>query len=160
MAVSSYTGQTVAVSANVQPIYPRTIFSWAVPLKSEVCPMIITNQVPQLVGNGGQNGALIHGIEVQSLGVNTGTNLRLYTQPLNSGGYTSTPSVNLNYFPLCQVPLFAQPSTEATNVSIPLYSILPTGNKGLHLAPGETLYAALSDAIEVGLVLRVRGGWY
>lgn len=148
----------IAISANERPIYPRTIFNWATPLKTEVAPIVVGTQVPQLVGNGEANGALIHGIEVQSLGDNSETFLILYLQPLNSRGYTLTPSVNLKYFPLCKVALPAMDAS--TNTVIPLYSILPAGNTGFHLAPGETLYAALETEIETGVVLWVRGGWY
>jgi hypothetical protein len=158
MPVSGYSSQAIAISANERPIYPRTVFNWVVPLKTEVCPMIITTQVPQLVGSGGGNGALIHGMEVQSLGANSETSIQLYTQPFNDGGYTTTPSVNLRYYPLTQQ---AIPATDSsTNVALTLFPILPTGNVGLHLAPNETLYVALSNEIEEGIVLRVRGGWY
>jgi len=156
MALSS--SNAIAISANERPIYPRTIFNWAAPLKSEVCPILIGSEVPQLLGNGGQNGALLHGIEVQSLGTNAATAIRFYLQPVSEQGYTLTPSISLRYRPLFQFPVPA--TVESSNIPIGLYDILPTGNTGFHLAPGESMFAALSNAVSTGLVIWVRGGWY
>lgn len=150
------------VSVNTQPIYPRTPLHWRLPLKAEVCPRIPTTQVPILVGQATSNGSLIHGIEVQPLGDNVKTVLRLYTQ----ASLDMTPNLSLqqSYQLLGELDL---PATTASNettaiarIVFPLWDVLPAGNKALHLANGETLYAALGTAVATGFMLYVRGGHY
>lgn len=150
------------VSANTQPIYPRTPFHWRIPLKTEVCPRIPTTQAPILIGQATANGSLIHGIEVQPLGDNAQTVLRLYTQ----ASIDMTPNLSLQqtYQLLGELTL---PATTASNdttaiarVNFPLWDLLPAGNKGLHIATNSLLYAALGTAVATGFMVYVRGGHY
>ena len=150
------------VSANTQPVYPRTPFHWRVPLKTEVCPRIPTTQTPILIGQAGANGSLVHGIEVQPLGDNVQTVLRLYTQ----ASLEMTPNLSLQqtYQLLGELTLPATTTSNETTaiarVVFPLWDVLPAGNKALHLANGELLYAALGTAVATGFMLYVRGGHY
>lgn len=96
------------------------------------------------------------------MGDNVKTVLRLYTQ----ASLDMTPNLSLqqSYQLLGELDL---PATTASNettaiarIVFPLWDVLPAGNKALHLANGETLYAALGTAVATGFMLYVRGGHY
>ncbi len=144
----------VSLSANVQPIYPRSPIHWKSKLLTQVCPREITTQTPVLIGTVGTNGALIHGIELIHLGTNPASTLRLYTQKEGETGYMLESETTLD---VTSVPT----DTAATiTVAIALPTILPSPNTGLHLEGGTRLYAAVGVALTAGGLLRVRGGNY
>jgi len=140
--------------ANTQPIYPNTIIQWRATLINQVVPRIITTQSPVKLGTAGDFGAIIHSIDVQPLGDNVATTVRIYT--LESPETT----------PILQDELSIpgqSGSNDATSISRLTFSlpdILPLGNKGLHLSSGMAVYCALGTAIATGLIVRVRGGNY
>lgn len=144
----------VNLSPNVTPIYPRTPIHWKVKLSNQVCPRVITTQVPVLIGTIGNNGALIHGIELIHLGSNPDSTLRIYTKKEGESEYllefeTTLASTNI-----------ATDTAATITVPVTLPDILPSGVKGLHLEGSTQLYAAVGVALTNSAILRVRGGNY
>jgi hypothetical protein len=144
----------ISLSPNTQPIYPATIIHWRKILIAQAIPRIITTQTPVLLGTVGENGCLIHSIQVVPLGDNIATAIRFYTQQeaettytLELEGTTSTTSGSND-------------GTGLTPVSVTLPGILPSPQLGLHLAANTKLYCALGTAVATGLVVIVRGGNY
>jgi hypothetical protein len=144
----------VSLSANVSPIYPREIIRWRSKLLAQVVPRTITTETPILLGVAGDNGSIIHNITVLHLGDNVATVVRLW----------SSQSDETDYFLENELSLVDTTSTTNTAAIAPvafvLPAILPNGNTGMHLAPGESLYGALGVAIASGVIIIVRGGDY
>lgn len=144
----------VNISPNTQPIYPRLPIHWKKKLTNQVCPREITTQQPILIGTIGNNGALIHGIELIHLGTNPASTLRLYTQKEGETGYMLEFETTLAATSVT--------TEDAATITVPvvLLDILPNPAKGLHLEGGTQLYAAVGVALTAGAILRVRGGNY
>lgn len=145
---------SVSISPNTQPVYPREIIRWRTKLLLQVVPRTITTETPVLLGVAGDNGSIIHNIDVHHLGDNVATVVRLWTQQSDETGY------------LLENELSLTATTSTTNaaaiapVAFTLPAILPSGNTGMHLAPGESLFAALGTAVASGVIVIVRGGDY
>ncbi len=139
--------------ASTTPIYPNSIIHWRRKLTGEVLPRTLTNQNPTLIGTAGKNGAIIHGITVQHLGNNTATVLRIYSQRDGAG-----------YDLELELTLPATTTATETAALAPVAMTLPdsavSGNKALHLEPGESLYVGLGTAIASGINVFIRGGNY
>lgn len=140
---------TIKLSSNTQPVYPREVIQWKVKLTNQVTPREVTTQVPVLVGQAGGNGSIIHAIDVRSLGGNVATKVFLYV--LASGDTV--------YYYEDEVSVSTTVGGEA-RVLFDLPPILPSGNKGLHLESGASLYCGLETTVAAGLILTVRGGNY
>lgn len=147
-------------SANTTPIYPFKIIKWHTKLAAQVTPREITTETPVLLGTAGDNGSLIHSIEVLHLGDNVATVLRIYSQKTTD---IDTQANNL-YFLEIEHSLVA--TSDATNaaaiakVIVTLPPILPSGQTGLHLTGGEKLYCSLGTAIASGVIVKAIGGNY
>ncbi|MBW4685133.1 MAG: hypothetical protein KME40_08535 [Komarekiella atlantica HA4396-MV6] len=133
---------TVTFSPNTQPVYPHEVIRWRVKLLEQVVPRNIKTQTPVLLGDAGDNGSIIHSIDVHHLGDNVATVVRLWTQQAEE---------DTDYFLENEVTL---PAVSATSnvaavapITFTLLSILPSPNTGLHLAPGKSLFCALGTAI-------------
>lgn len=144
----------VTLSANTTPIYPRTPIHWKKKLSNQVCPREITTQQPVLIGTIGNNGALIHGIELIHLATNPASTLRLYTQKEGETGYMLEFETTLADTSIT--------TEDAATITVPvvLPDILPSPARGLHLEGNTQLYAAVGVALTGGAILRVRGGNY
>lgn len=145
---------SVSIAPNTQPVYPREIIRWRAKLLLQVVPRAITTETPILLGAAGDNGSIIHSIDVRHLGDNVATVVRLWTQQTDDTDYFLENELSLTA---------VSGSTNATAippVSFTLPAILPNGNTGMHLAPGESLFAALGTAIANGVIVIVRGGDY
>lgn len=139
---------------NVQPIYPKTIIYWKAKLIAQVTPRDITTQTPVLLGTAGDNGCLIHAIDVRHLGDNVATVLRLYSKYSGDDEYFLENELTL--------PVVTGSSNAAAIASVPvvLPAILPSGNTGMHLEAEVSLYCALGTAVANGIIVTVRGGDY
>lgn len=139
---------------NVQTIYPKTIIYWKAKLIAQVTPRDITTETPVLLGTTGDNGCLIHAIDVRHLGDNVATVLRVYSKYSGDDEYFLENELTL--------PVVTGSSNTAAIASIPvvLPAILPSGNTGMHLEAGVSLYAALGTAVASGIIVTVRGGDY
>jgi hypothetical protein len=140
--------------ASTTPIYPNSVIHWRTKLVGEVSPRAIANTFPIKLGTAGINGAIIHSISATPLGNNTASLLRLYSQKANGNAYELEIETNLPAITT------ASETAALTPVVVDLPLLLPNTNKGLHLEPGETLYAALSVAVAAGINVFVRGGNY
>jgi hypothetical protein len=140
--------------ANVQPIYPKDIIRWKTTLTNQVVPRSITTQTPILLGTAGENGAIIHAIDVRHLGDNVQSVARLWIKFAGDTAYYLENELSLA--------AISGSTNDVAIAPIPftLPAILPNGNTGLHLEPGESLYAGLGTAIANGVVVSVRGGDY
>lgn len=139
---------------NTTPIYPRDIFTWKAVLTNQVVPRTIITQTPVTLGEAGDNGSLIHTIYCRHLGDNVQTVARLWIKRTN----------DTLYFLENELTLTATSSTtnDAAIAPVPftLPAILPSGNTGLHLEPGEILYCALGTSVAAGVIITARGGDY
>ena len=139
---------------NVQPIYPKNIIYWKAKLIAQVTPRIITTETPVLLGTVGDNGCLIHAIDIRHLGDNVATVVRLYSKLAG----------DTEYFLENELTLAATSSSNNTTaiapVSFTLPAILPSVNTGMHLEGGVSLYCSLGTAIASGIIVTVRGGDY
>lgn len=139
---------------NVQPIYPKTIIYWKAKLIAQITPRIITTETPVLLGTVGDNGCLIHAIDVRPLGDNVATVARLYSKLAGDTEYYLENELTLN------ATSSSNNTTAIAPVSFALPAILPSGNTGMHLEGGVSLYCSLGTAIATGVILTVRGGDY
>lgn len=140
--------------SNSTPIYPKDVINWRVRLASEVSPRAIANVLPIRLGSAGINGAIIHSITATPLGNNTASTLRIYSQKANASTYELVLEANLPAITT------ASDTAALTPTAVELPLLLPAPNRGLHLEPGETLYAALGVVIAAGVNVFVRGGNY
>ncbi len=133
------------MAANTLPIFPVKPLNWNVKLSNQIAPRNISTQVPVEFGIAGDNGSLIHTMFVQHLGVNVATVVRLYLKGASDDGYRLLRELSL--------PAIGSVSeaAEVATINFALPPILPSGNTGLHLAPGNTLYLALGTAIASGI---------
>lgn len=142
--------------ANTQPRYPEDVIHWRKKLISEVVPRVPTTQTPLKIGTAGDNGSIIHSIEVVHLGNNIATVVRVFSQPATQTSYDLELELTL--------PAVTTASEVAAldRVVFNLPLILPANgsNKALHLEAGESLYVALGTAIASGIFVYVRGGHY
>lgn len=142
------------MAANTQPIFPLTPINARATLKGQVTPREITTQTPVTLFTTDKNGAMIHAIFVQHLGNNVGSVVRLYHKSESDTGYALLSEVTLPA-------ITAASETAALDpVKFTLPDILPSGNKGLHLAPGSSLYLGLGTAIASGVQVYAIGGAY
>lgn len=139
---------------NVQPIYPKEIIYWKAKLIAQVTPRAITTETPVLLGTVGDNGCIIHAVDVRYLGDNVATVARLYSKM----------SGETEYYLENELTLSATTSSNNTSaiapISFTLPAILPASNTGMHLEGGVSLYCALGTAVANGVILTVRGGDY
>lgn len=142
------------MAVNTLPIFPVRSFNWRCKLTNHVLPRDVTTQVPVVLGTAGANGSLIHSITVRHLGNNTATVVRLYHKNDFETGYSLLTEVS------CPAITTGGDTAAVEGVSIPLFDMLPSPNKGLHLAPGATLYAGLGVAIATGVQVYAIGGDY
>jgi len=145
---------TISLSPNTQPIYPREIIRFRTNLTLQVVPRNVTTQTPVLLGVAGDNGSIIHSIDVHHLGDNVATVVRLWTQQTDETVYFLENELSL---------IAVAGSTNAAAIApVPfvLPAILPGTNTGLHLEAGESLFGALGTAIASGVIVIVRGGDY
>lgn len=139
---------------NTTPIYPKDIIQWKAKLVAQVVPRNITTETPVLLGTAGDYGALIHSIDVRHLGDNVATVVRLWSKFALEADYYLE-----NELSLSQISSSTNAAAIAP-VAFTLPAILPNGNTGLHLEPGESLYCALGTAVAAGVIIAVRGGDY
>jgi len=146
------------MAANTQPIYVESVIHWRKKLAgTEVVPRTPTTTAPILVGSAGDFGAMIHGIDVQHLGNNVATVLRVYTQPKSQTAYDLEFEIDL---------AAVTTASESVGISKVTFANLPTivsgtlQNRALHLEPGESLYIALGTVIASGINVFIRGGNY
>lgn len=142
------------MAANTLPIFPLTPLNWHVKLSNQITPRDISTQVPVEFGAAGKNGSLIHTMFVQHLGVNVATVVRLYLKGASDDGYSLLKELTLPAVGS------ASEAAEFATINFALPPILPSGNTGLHLAPGSTLYLALGTAIVSGINVWAFGGEY
>lgn len=147
-------------SANTTPIYPFEIIKWRAKLAAQVTAREITTETPVLLGTAGDNGSLIHSIEVLHLGDNVATALRIYSQKTTD---VDTQANNLYFLEIEHSLIAVSGSTNAATISkvnVALPPILPSGQTGLHLTGGEKLYCSLGTAIATGIIVKAIGGNY
>lgn len=139
---------------NVQPIYPKNVIFWKAKLSNQVTPRNITTESPLLLGTVGDNGCIIHAIDVRHLGDNIATVVRLYTRYSGESEYFLEDELSLSA-------VSGSTNTAAIpEVPFVLPAILPSGNTGIHLEAGVDLYCSLGTAIASGIIVTVRGGDY
>ena len=142
------------MAANTTPIFPLTPINWHAKLTNSVTPRDISTQVPVLLGTAGKNGALIHTVFAAHLGNNVGSVARIYCKGESDTGYSLLMELTLPAITA------ASETTGLDPVKFVLPDILPNGNKGLHLAPGASLYLGLGTAIASGIHIWALGGNY
>lgn len=142
------------MAANNLPIFPHKPVNYRCKLTNHITPRDITTQVPVQLGTAGQHGTLITSMFVRHLGNNTATVLRIYHKNEFETGYSLLFEATL--------PAIVTGSDTAAvdGVLITLPDMLPAGSKGLHLAPGASLYAGLGTAIASGVQVYAIGGEY
>jgi hypothetical protein len=142
------------MAANTVPIFPLIPINWKAKLTNQTTPRDITTQVPVTLGTSGKNGSLIHTIFVQHLGNNIASVVRLYHRGSSDTVYSLISELTLPA-------ITAASETAAVDpIRFVLPDILPAGNKGLHLAPGASLFLGLGSAIASGVQVHVLGGDY
>lgn len=139
---------------NVQPIYPKNIIYWKAKLLAQITPRNITTETPVLLGTVGDNGCLIHAIDVRHLGDNVATVVRLYSKLADDTVYYLENELTL------AATSSSNNTTAIAPVSFTLPTILPATNTGMHLEGGVSLYCSLGTAIASGVILTIRGGDY
>lgn len=139
---------------NVQPIYPKNIIYWKAKLLAQITPRNITTETPVLLGTVGDNGCLIHAIDVRHLGDNVATVVRLYSKLADDTVYYLENELTL------AATSSSNNTTAIAPVSFTLPTILPASNTGMHLEGGVSLYCSLGTAIASGAIITVRGGDY
>ncbi len=139
---------------NVQPIYPKSIIYWKARLLAQVTPRAITTETPVLLGTVGDNGCLIHAIDVRHQGDNVATVARLYIKFADDTQYYLENELSLT------ATSSSNNTTAIAPASFTLPAILPSGNTGMHLEGGVSLYCSLGTAVASGIILTVRGGDY
>jgi hypothetical protein len=144
----------IALSPNTQPIYPKEIIYWRKTLIAQVVPRVITTETPVLLGTVGENGAIIHNVQVIPVGDNVATVVRLYTQLVDETTYTLENEITI------AATTSSNNTTALAPISATLPAILPSPQLGLHLPKECKLYCALGTAVASGLVVVVRGGNY
>lgn len=147
------------MAVNVQPIYPKTPFTWTTKFSNQVLPRFLGSETPTLLGTVADCGGLIHNIEAVPLGDNVATLLLLFLRlDEGSGSYFLITETAL---PLITASTITAPIAKVT-ISLPDVSILSdTGSrKAMHLPPNASIYAGLTVAIAAGVNLVIRGGEY
>ena len=139
---------------NVQPIYPKQVIYWKAKLIAQVTPRAITTETPVLLGTVGDNGCLIHAIDVRHLGDNVATVVRLYSKLADDTVYYLENELTL------AATSGSNNTTAIAPFSFTLPAILPASNTGMHLEDGVSLYASLGTAVASGVIITVRGGDY
>ena len=142
------------MAANTLPIFPLTPVNWNICIASQVTPRVITTQAPVLLGTAGKNGTLIHTLFIQHLGTNAATVARLYHKDEAEAIFCLIAELTLPGITA------ATETGGLDTLKFNLPDILPTGNKGLHLAPNASLYMGLGAAITPGIQVWALGGNY
>ena len=149
-----------ATHANTTPIYPHEIIKWRVKLTNEITARDITTETPILLGTAGENGAIIHSIEILPLGDNVASSVFFFTHKPDE---VDSQNNNFYFLEIDQsiVAVAGATATAAlTKTVVDLPQILPSPQKALHLSPGESLYVALGAAVTSGVIVKVVGGNY